>query len=48
MEAIRDGINADVRAIDYKKEHRAVRKGQTIRLNLAPGGGWVARLTPVQ
>ena len=45
MEAIRDGINADVRAIDYKKENRAVRKGQTLELDLVPGGGWVARIS---
>lgn len=44
MEAIRDGINADVRAIDYKKEKRRVAKGQAISIDLVPGGGWVARI----
>ncbi|UCD50189.1 MAG: glycoside hydrolase family 97 catalytic domain-containing protein [Phycisphaerales bacterium] len=44
MEAIRDGLNADVRAIDYKKETQQVRRGQTVHIDLAPGGGWVARI----
>jgi len=44
MEAIRDGLNADVRAIDYERYEQAVQRGQTISVDLAPGGGWVARL----
>ncbi len=44
MELIRDGANAATRAIDYKKETREVTAGQTIQIDLAPGGGWVARI----
>jgi alpha-glucosidase len=44
MEYIEDGINADTRAIDYRKQSRAIRKGDKMTIQLAPGGGWVARL----
>ena len=46
MELIRDGANAAARAIDYRKERQKVARGQTIHLDLAPGGGWVARIRP--
>ena len=44
MELIRDGANAATRAIDYKKETQKVTPEQTIHIDLAPGGGWVARI----
>ncbi len=44
MEFIEDGINADTRAIDYLKRSHTIKKGDTINIKLAPGGGWVARL----
>ena len=44
MEAICDGANADTRAIDYKKEMQKVEWGQTVHVDLAPGGGWVGRI----
>ena len=44
MEYIEDGINADTRAIDYKKKSRKISKEDTITINLAPGGGWIAKL----
>lgn len=44
VELFRDGINADIRAIDYKKETMRVKKGDQINVSLAPGGGWVARV----
>jgi len=44
MEFIEDGINADTRAIDYKKKSQTVRKGDLLPVRLAPGGGWVAIL----
>ena len=44
MEFIEDGINADTRAIDYLKKSRNIKKGDTMNVKLAPGGGWVARL----
>ena len=44
MEFIEDGINADTRAIDYLKKSKTIIKGDSINIELAPGGGWVARL----
>jgi alpha-glucosidase len=44
MEYIEDGINADTRAIDYKKKSREISKEDSITINLAPGGGWIAKL----
>jgi alpha-glucosidase len=39
-----DGVNAARYAADYRLNARTVRKGDTITLNLAPGGGYVGRL----
>ena len=44
MEYIEDGINADTRAVDYRKKSRTIRQGDSVDISLAPGGGWVARL----
>ena len=44
LEYIEDGINADTRAIDYKKRERTVSKVDSIKINMAPGGGWIAKL----
>ncbi len=44
-EIIRDGINADIRAIDYKKEIRDVRKGDIFDIKMVSGGGWIAKIT---
>jgi alpha-glucosidase len=40
----RDGINADRDATDYNKEVIAVTSGDKLKINLAPGGGWAARI----
>ena len=48
MEFFEDGINADTRAIDYRKKSQNVMKGDKIKLKLAPGGGWVARLARIE
>ena len=45
MEIFRDGINADRHAQDYKHVRTEVRSGETIKIDLAPGGGWVAKIT---
>ena len=45
-EVHRDGPNADRAAVDYVREVMAVTSGQKLRLQLAPGGGWVGRITP--
>lgn len=46
LEAIQDGINANTRAEDYRKIEMKINAGETISINLASGGGWVARIVP--
>jgi len=43
----KDGVNADSCAIDYKKYTKTVTNKNTITIKLAQGGGWVARLIPI-
>ena len=40
-----DGVNADREATDYKKEVRIVTAKDKLNVQLAPGGGWTARIT---
>ena len=44
IEYIEDGINADTRAIDYMKKSKSVTNTDTIQIDLAPGGGWIAKV----
>ena len=44
MEFVEDGINADTRAADYRIKTKTVTRKDTFNINLAPGGGWVARI----
>lgn len=44
IELFRDGINADIRGNDYKKEIFPVKRGDRITISLASGGGWLARI----
>ena len=44
MEFIKDGINANETAVDYKKEVKSVKKGDNVEIDLASGGGWVAKI----
>lgn len=46
MESMADGANAHRQATDHKFEKKNVSTGDTLKLHLAPGGGWVAILTP--
>lgn len=39
-----DGINATRNSQDYKKSKQILKPGEKIRIQMAPGGGWVARL----
>jgi alpha-glucosidase len=48
LEAIQDGINANSRAEDYKRVELEFAAGENLKLNLAPGGGWVARIVPAK
>jgi alpha-glucosidase len=40
----KDGINADREATDYKKEVIKISASDKLKIQLAPGGGWVARI----
>jgi alpha-glucosidase len=44
MEAYEDGVNADRNASDYKKTTTQVTSGSKLKIHLAPGGGWAARI----
>ncbi|SDC58433.1 glycoside hydrolase family 97 protein [Niabella drilacis] len=48
IEIIEDGVNAVTAATDYKRVRRSFTAGEILKLNLAPGGGWLARITPEQ
>jgi alpha-glucosidase len=48
LEAIIDGMNAGQRAEDYKRIEIEFQPGEKLKLNLAPGGGWVARIVPAK
>jgi alpha-glucosidase len=39
-----DGVNASKYASDYKKTTVALKPGDVVKMKLAPGGGWAARL----
>ena len=45
MEIFRDGINADRAARDYKRELVSVPADRKVKIHMAPGGGWTARIT---
>jgi alpha-glucosidase len=40
-----DGVNADRYPSDYNISKKNVEKNSTINIKMAPGGGWVMRLT---
>jgi alpha-glucosidase len=44
MEAYQDGVNADRDASDYKKTTSRVSRSTKLKLSLAGGGGWAARI----
>ena len=46
MEAYQDGVNADRAARDYKKSSGQVNRTSKLKIQLAPGGGWAARVHP--
>ncbi|HKL67619.1 MAG TPA: glycoside hydrolase family 97 catalytic domain-containing protein, partial [Bacteroidales bacterium] len=39
-----DGINATRNSQDYKRSKQTLKPGEKIRIQMAPGGGWAARL----
>jgi len=48
LEAIEEGINANTSATDYKLIKKDFSSGEILKLKLAAGGGWVARITPIK
>jgi alpha-glucosidase len=46
MDAYQDGVNADRMASDYRKTTSTVTKETKLKVHLAPGGGWAARIHP--
>jgi len=45
MEVFQDGINADKHAQDYKHLKTNVKSGDKLKIEMAPGGGWVAKIS---
>ena len=43
VEVFADGVNADRDATDYVRRHETVKAGEKMKIQLAPGGGWIAR-----
>jgi len=46
MDAYQDGVNADRFASDYKLLKTQVNRTTKLKIHLAPGGGWAARIHP--
>ena len=44
LEAYQDGVNADRYAGDYKKTKTQISNSTKLKVTLAPGGGWAARI----
>lgn len=44
-EIFKDGINADRVGKDYKREVIKVSSDKTLKLHMAPGGGFVVKIT---
>ena len=48
LTAIQDGVNAHLRAIDFKKTVTKVERSSRLDIRLANGGGWVGRFAVVR
>lgn len=46
IDIFQDGINADNHAQDYKHIKNNIKSGDKMNVKMAPGGGWVARISP--
>jgi alpha-glucosidase len=46
IDIFQDGVNADRYASDYKHMKLNVKSGDKMKIHLAPGGGWAARISP--
>jgi len=47
MDCFRDGVNANKHAQDYKYVKTNVSSGDKLKIEMASGGGWVARISPI-
>lgn len=47
LECFGDGKNADTRAIDYIRSSETVSSSESLHIDLAPGGGWLAKVSRV-
>lgn len=45
MDAYQDGVNANRLGTDYQRTKRQVNKGTKLKIKLAEGGGWAARVS---
>ena len=45
MQVWKDGVNAAKHAADFKQEEMTVTNASKIKIDMAPGGGWVAIIT---
>lgn len=43
---IKDGINADFQAMDFKQVTKTIKAGEAIDIKMEADGGWVARIEP--
>jgi alpha-glucosidase len=48
MEIFCDGINADRHAQDYRHLTTIVKQGEKLKISLATGGGWLAKISPIK
>jgi alpha-glucosidase len=46
MSSYADGVNADRYGSDYAKATTEVSREGRLKIHLAPGGGWAARIEP--
>lgn len=46
-EIFKDGLNADKKASDYKKEILQIDADRKIKIDMAPGGGYVMKIYPI-
>jgi alpha-glucosidase len=48
MEAYQDGVNSDRNGSDYIKVTNRVTRATKLKIRMAPGGGWAARIHPLR
>jgi alpha-glucosidase len=46
IEIFQDGVNADLYSSDYNHLKASVKSGEKLKIHLAQGGGWAARISP--